>query len=201
MNNVLIRIIMLAVIGGLIGYLTNVVAIKLIFRPINPIKIPIFNIEIIGLIPKRKSEIAKNIGEVVQNEFLSMDEILENIITEEDKNNVVDYMKTKIKLIVNEKMSYMPTAVKSMVQGYISDMVESEVRKSIDELSEEAIIKAKTRINIQQMVETKINELDLNTLEDIIIQVAKKELKHIEILGLVLGFLIGIIQGIITIFI
>lgn len=201
MNNVLIRIIMLAVIGGLIGYLTNVVAIKLIFRPINPIKIPIFNIEIIGLIPKRKSEIAKNIGEVVQNEFLSMDEILENIITEEDKNNVVDYMKTKIKLIVNEKMSYMPTAVKSMVQGYISDMVESEVRKSIDELSEEAIIKAKTRINIQQMVEIKINELDLNTLEDIIIQVAKKELKHIEILGLVLGFLIGIIQGIITIFI
>ena len=51
------------------------------------------------------------------------------------------------------------------------------------------------------MVENKINELDLYQLEELIIKVAKKELKHIEILGLVLGFLIGIIQGIIIIFI
>ena len=42
MNNI-IRILILAIIGGLIGYITNVIAIKLIFRPINPIKIPIFN--------------------------------------------------------------------------------------------------------------------------------------------------------------
>ena len=61
--------------------------------------------------------------------------------------------------------------------------------------------KAKERINIQEMVENKINELDLYQLEELIIKVAKKELKHIEILGLVLGFLIGIIQGIIIIFI
>lgn len=40
MNNI-IRILILAIIGGLIGYITNVIAIKLIFRPINPIKIPI----------------------------------------------------------------------------------------------------------------------------------------------------------------
>ena len=36
MNNI-IRILILAIIGGLIGYITNVIAIKLIFRPINPI--------------------------------------------------------------------------------------------------------------------------------------------------------------------
>lgn len=65
MDNI-IRILILAVIGGGIGYITNVIAIKLIFRPINPIKIPILNIEIIGLIPKRKQEIATNIAQVVQ---------------------------------------------------------------------------------------------------------------------------------------
>lgn len=52
----LIRILILAVIGGFIGYVTNVVAIRLIFRPIEPIKIPILNIEIVGLIPKRRAE-------------------------------------------------------------------------------------------------------------------------------------------------
>ncbi len=51
------------------------------------------------------------------------------------------------------------------------------------------------------MVEDKINELDLYELEEIIIRIAKKELKHIEFLGLVLGFLIGIVQGLVTMFI
>ena len=53
MSNIL-KIALLASIGGVIGYITNVLAIKLIFRPIEPIKIPILNFEIIGLIPKEK---------------------------------------------------------------------------------------------------------------------------------------------------
>lgn len=200
MNDV-VRILILAIIGGLIGYVTNVIAIKLIFRPIVPYKIPILNIEIIGLIPKRKAEIAKNIGEIIQNEFISMDEILSNIITEEDKNNVVEYMKVKIKIMINEKMSFVPSTIKNIVLGYIEDTIEEEIKSTIDDLSEDIIKKANSRINIQEMVENKINDLDLYELEDIILKIAKTELKHIEQLGLVLGFGIGIIQGIITIFI
>ncbi|WP_416378038.1 DUF445 family protein [Clostridium tertium] len=45
-----------------------------------------------------------------------------------------------------------------------------------------------------------MNQLDLEKLEDIIIKVAKKELKHIEILGLVLGAIIGVLQGVLVIF-
>lgn len=199
--NDIVRILILASIGGLIGYVTNVIAIKLIFRPIVPYRIPILNIEIVGLIPKRKAEIAKNIGEIIQNEFVSMDEILSNIITEEDKNNVVEYMKIKIKLIINEKMSFVPGTIKNIVLGYIEDTIEDEIKSTIDDLSEDIIKKANSRINIQEMVENKINDLDLYELEDIILKISKTELKHIEQLGLLLGFGIGIIQGIITIFI
>jgi len=76
----LIKILLLASIGGVIGYITNVVAIRLIFRPLNPIKIPILNTEIIGLIPKRREEIATNIAKIVEEEFLSLDDILDNVI-------------------------------------------------------------------------------------------------------------------------
>ncbi|HSQ88954.1 DUF445 domain-containing protein [Romboutsia sp.] len=198
--NDIFKILVLASIGGIIGYITNVVAIKLIFRPIEPIKIPIINKEIIGLIPKRKAEIAINIGEVIQEQFLSLDEILENIITDEDKRNVVEYIKTKIKLMINEKMAFAPSAIKNLIKGYVSDAIEMEIRQSINDLSEEIIVKANKRINIQQMVENKINELDLYELEEIILKIAKKELRHIEILGLILGFMIGIVQGLIIIF-
>lgn len=197
----IIRILILAIIGGLIGYLTNVVAIKLIFRPINPIKIPILNIEIMGMIPKRKSEIAATIGQIISEQFLSIDEIIDGIITDEDKDNITNYIKLKIKLILDEKMTLIPGTIKSLVQNYISDIIEDEIKSSIDELSEEIIIKANNRINIEEIVKNKINELDLYELEEIILTIVKNELRHIEILGLILGFFIGIIQGIITIFI
>lgn len=200
MDNV-IRILILAIIGGAIGYITNLVAIKLIFRPIVPVKIPILNIEILGLIPKRKKDIAKNIGEVIEEELISIDEILENVITEEDKENIVTYIKARMKIIIGEKVPFIPSAIKNIIDGYMGDIIEEEVRKSIDELSEKMVEKASDRINIQQIIEEKINELDLYKLEEIIIKISKNELKQIEIFGLILGFGIGIIQGLITIFI
>lgn len=195
----LLKVLILAIIGGVIGYITNIIAIKLIFRPINPIKIPIINKEIIGIIPKRRSEIATNIGEIIQDEFLSIDEILNQVITDEDKNKIAEYIQIKIKSILNEKMSFAPSSIKNLIQSYVSDMIEEEIKNSIDDLSGEMINKASKRINIQQMIEDKINELNLYELEEIILRVAKNELKHIEILGFVLGFAIGIVQGIIIV--
>lgn len=200
MNNI-IRILILAIIGGLIGYITNVIAIKLIFRPINPIKIPILNIEIIGMIPKRNTEIATNIAKVVEEQFISVDEITDNIITEQDKQHTIDYIKVRVKLILSEKMTLIPSTIRNLVQNYVSEIIEDEIREGIDELSEEMIIKTKNRINIKEIIENKINELDLYELETIILQIVKNELRHIEVLGLILGFFIGIVQGIITIFI
>lgn len=199
--NDIFRILILAVIGGLIGYITNVIAIKLIFRPINPIKIPILNVEIIGMIPKRKLEIANNVAQVIEEQFFSFDDIIENVITEQDKQIIIDYIKVRIKLVLNEKLGLIPSSIRNLVQNYISEVIEDEIRCGVNELSEELIIKANNRINIKEIVENKINELDLYELETIILQIIKKELKQIEVLGLILGFFIGIIQGIITIFI
>ena len=200
MNNIL-KVIVMAIIGGFIGYITNKLAIKLIFRPINPIKIPILNIEILGLIPKRKKEIAKNIGDIIQREFISVNEILENIIDENDKARIVTYIKGKVRIIIEERAILIPSPIRQMLQGYIENIVEEEFSKYINELSKDIVHKAQDRINIQEIVENKINELDLYELENIILSIAEKELKHIEVLGLILGFLIGIVQGILTIFI
>ena len=200
MNNIL-KVIVMAIIGGCIGYITNKLAIKLIFRPINPIKIPILNIEILGLIPKRKKEIAKNIGDIIQREFISVEEILENIIDENDKARIVTYIKGKVRIIIEERAILIPSPIRQMLQGYIENIVEEEFSKYINELSKDIVHKAQDRINIQEIVENKINELDLYELENIILSIAEKELKHIEVLGLILGFLIGIVQGILTIFI
>ena len=195
--NTLIIIIVLAIIGGIIGWITNILAIKLIFRPINPIKIPIINIEILGLIPKRKKEIAENIGQVVANELISIDDIIHDAFTEEDKAKLTTYVQDKIKNIINEKLNFIPAPFKMMITPKIDSIIDEEVSPAINELSDDMISKIKDRVEIETIVTEKINDLDLLELERIIISVAKKELKHIEILGLILGLVIGLIQGIV----
>lgn len=199
MNN-FITILILTIVGGLIGWITNILAIKLLFRPIKPVKIPILNIEILGLIPKRKNEIAANIGEVISNELLSMDDILDQALNNSNGENFNSYITDKIKNIINEKLNIIPMPFRMMAVPYIDEILNKEVPNAVDEISVDLLDKAKENVNIQEIVEEKINQLDLEKLEDIIIKVAKKELKHIEILGLVLGAIIGVLQGVLVIF-
>ncbi|MBN1037987.1 DUF445 family protein [Clostridium botulinum] len=201
MVHILITILFLTLIGGLIGWVTNILAIKLLFRPIKPIKIPIFNIEIVGLIPKRQKEIAKNIGEVIANELLTVDDLFNEIIREDDKENFNEYIKNKIIDLISEKINFIPAPFNMMIKSYIDEMINNELNAIINDIYTTIITKSKENIDIQKIIEEKINLLDLNKLESIIISVAKKELKHIEILGFILGGFIGIIQSLIILLI
>lgn len=52
------KIILIPVMGFVIGYFTNYIAVKMLFHP----RRKIFGIQ--GVLPKRKKQLAKNIGEV-----------------------------------------------------------------------------------------------------------------------------------------
>ncbi|WP_346888973.1 DUF445 family protein [Clostridium sp. UBA1056] len=196
--NSLVVVVSLALVGGVIGWVTNILAIKLMFRPINPIKIPIINFEIVGLIPKRKNEIAKNIGEVVAKELLSIDDIINSAITEDDKIMFSQLVKNKIRKLVAEKMDFVPAPFRMMAQAPIDNIIEQEVDGALKEIEGEVIGHIKNRVDIEKLVAEKINDLDLQELERIIVSVAKKELKHIEVLGFILGAAIGIVQGLVV---
>ena len=66
-------------VGALIGWLTNYLAIRLLFRPYNEINLVIFKLQ--GLIPKRRHEIAVNIAEVIETELISIREIGDKLDT------------------------------------------------------------------------------------------------------------------------
>ena len=199
--NIFLRILFMAIIGGLIGYITNVVAIKMLFKPYEPIKIPLTNIEIMGLIPKRRAEIAKNVAETVRRELLSEEDIFNGIIKDEDKAEIAGYINSKVSNKKKKKAIFLPSSLVNKINGYISDIVDKEVGNAIDDLGSNFIEKAKDRVDIEKIIEDRINEFDIEYLEEMTVRIAKKELKHIEVLGLLLGFVIGIVQGLITLII
>ncbi len=193
------KVLVLSVVGAIIGWLTNVFAIKLIFRPLNPVNIPILNMKIQGLIPKRKGELARSIGQTVETELISIEEILEKIIHKENKTEIIIEVKSKIKKIVEQKIpSLVPITFRNMIVVYVDEIIEEEGENVLDELSQQLIHKATDQVKIAEIVEEKINEFELDKLEKIIIGIAQKELKHIELLGALIGFIIGFLQGLIV---
>lgn len=193
-------ITILTIVGALIGWITNIFAIKLMFRPLKPIKIPLTPFSLQGLIPKRKKEIAKNIGAVVANELISIEELMDDAITEDDLTQIKGFVKIKIKSVVNEKMNMIPFPFKAMIQSPIDEMIETEVDKGLQDIIVNIKDMVSLRVDIQKIVEDNITILDLEHLERIVLQVAKQELKHIEVLGLMLGGIIGLVQGIILMY-
>lgn len=195
------KLIILALIGALIGWMTNVIAIKLMFRPIEPIRIMWTKLKIQGLIPKRKTEIAKSIGDIINDELVSIEDIATKLIHDMDKKEVVTLIKDKVLTVANEKMpSMIPSMFKGMILQTVENMILENGEEMVQELGDQLSHKAINSINISEMVEMRINTYDFLKIEEMVLKIAKKELKHIELLGGVIGFVIGLLQGGIVLF-
>lgn len=195
----MLQILLMTVTGGIIGYITNVVAIKMLFRPLNPLKIPLTGFVLQGLIPKRKAEIAVSIGQTVEQELISVEEIIDKLIEGTDKSAMIAEARERIVQLADQNMPPMiPGMFKGAILKYVADAVDQNGEAVMNELSEKLIHRATQKINISEMVAEKINAFDLIQLEEIIFAISKQELKHIEVLGGVLGIIIGLVQGIIV---
>jgi uncharacterized membrane protein YheB (UPF0754 family) len=194
--------IFLIAVGAIIGWLTNVLAIKMLFRPIRPIVIPLLNIKIQGLIPKRRNDISKSIGEVVEKELVSINEIFDKMVTEENKTEVINIIKEKLLKVIDYKIpAIIPFSIKSKIIEYFEEQINKDARSILDSSIDGIINSTVHKIKIGEMVESKIDELELENMEKLILGLTSRELKYIELLGGVLGGIIGLIQAIVVRFI
>ena len=75
--------------------------------------------------------------------------------------------------------------------------IEDEVLKFVEGMSGEIKNGIAEHLDIHEMVKSRIEGFDMERLEEIVFRIAAKELKHIEILGGVLGFLVGLFEAIV----
>lgn len=79
------------VIGAIIGYGTNWIAIKMLFRPVKPIRIGKVTLPFTpGIIPKRKEKLAKAIGEMVGNNLFTRNDIEKMLLSEEMETEIIN---------------------------------------------------------------------------------------------------------------
>ena len=197
------QLLVMILISGAIGWITNWIAIKMLFRPHKEINLGLFKIQ--GLIPKRRAEIGSGIANIIQNELISVKDVISNIDREEFSkrlNSLIDEVLDKnLKKKVKEKFP--------LLQMFFTDKVAKDVGNTIKDIvmeNQEKIFEifsnyAEENIDFEVIISDKISNFSLDKLEEIITFLAKKELKHIEVIGAILGMLIGAVQYLITLII
>lgn len=91
------EIITAPLIGGVIGLVTNGIAIKMLFRPWKPIYIGKFRVPFTpGLIPKEKPRIAKAIANVIGNNLLDNETIQKTLLSDGIKEKIMNAIDNKI---------------------------------------------------------------------------------------------------------
>ncbi|WP_456471065.1 DUF445 domain-containing protein [Caminibacter sp.] len=144
-------------IGALIGYVTNYVAIKLLFRPYKPVKIGNITIFPQGVIPREKKSLAKKVGEVVKNYILSEEEIKKVITSPEVREEIEKFLDEKIEHLTDKEITEF-ISKEEMADNFAKIIVKvvQEKFSMFASLISEDMIK---NILIQLEVPLKINEL------------------------------------------
>lgn len=203
LNAILIKLALIVGIGAMIGWITNYVAIKMLFRPYKEINFGLFKIQ--GLIPKRKHEIAISIADTVQKELISLKDVTSTL----DGEELEARMGNMIDKILDEKLEGELTKKFPMLAMFMSDdmlkkiknMIKTSILENKDTIIEMFSNYLEEKVSFREIIVTNVDGFSLEKLEEITYSLAKKELKHIEVVGAILGGIIGFFQFGVSLFI
>lgn len=90
-------------VGALIGYFTNLIAVKMLFYPHKPVflfghQLPLTP----GAIPKGKARLAKSAGKIVQDELFTREDISGRLLTEEVEKPLIDKVMSILETNIRE---------------------------------------------------------------------------------------------------
>ena len=178
-----------------IGWLTNWVAIQMLFHPRQPRRL--LWIQWQGLIPRRQQQLAAEAAAIIEREILQQHMILHEI----KKVELGPYLQEAAHKLVWDRIgpqlqsipllgSFINYSALARFEVIAKEAIQAEAAPLIEKVATEF----EASVDLKQMIEDNIAAFDLARLETIVNQVAQREFRTIERLGAVLGFLIGILQ-------
>jgi len=178
-----------------IGWFTNYVAIKMLFRPRQEKNYYLFKLH--GIFPKRKRILAERLGYIVANELFSMDMILQKVDTEENRNQLKASILSEFETYIRTRFKSGNPLIAMFASDSMIDQIINKVKDMLDELVPKLIGGLTSKldeVDIEETVKNKVLNFSDEKFEALLMAVIKKELTFIEVAGAVLGFLVGLFQ-------
>ena len=187
--------ISLPLVGAAIGYATNRLAVAMLFRPLRPRRI--LGLRIQGLVPRRQGELAESIGRVVGDHLIDHKDLVAAL----DRVDLETLLGTVIERGIQpklEELRRLPLVGGFLTEERVADLRAQVVRGISDQrevLFEELERAVEEGLDVRALVTEKVREFPIARLEELILEVARRELRAIELLGGLLGLLVGLAQA------
>ena len=200
--SLLIQLLVIPIISAFIGWFTNWIAIKMLFHPKEPKRI--LGLTFHGIFPKRQKIFAEKLGKMISVEFLSYEDIEEKIANPKNleklmpmiEEHVDNFLKNKL----SDEMPFLSLFIGSKTIKSLKKTFMQELEILFPQIMKRYAGHLEEELDLEKIVIDKVSAFSTDKLEDILYQIMSKEFRFVEILGGVIGFLIGIVQVLITYF-
>ena len=174
-----LRFIVYPLVGSFLGFITNFIAIKLLFRPKKKF------IGIQGLLPKRKAEIAERAGRIVNEYLVNSEEIRKQLDREKLHRAIDGYIEESTNGLLD--LPVLRKTLKKFITTMLIDRDGFFKRKILEAFIDRGMV--------SNIVQQKINEFDISALESLVKNASGPEINFIILSGACLGFIIGLTQA------
>lgn len=167
----------------------------MLFRPHRPVNILGWRFQ--GLIPKRRKEIARGIANAIERELLCAKDfapLLEGLGWEREvENTVEEVVEHRLRAGRIRRFPIIGLVSDNLIY-HIKYFLTKEILKHIDKRKGQLVGRFQDRLDLREMIVSRIDTLDLVRFEALLTGFIARELRHIEWIGGLLGFIIGCIQ-------
>lgn len=192
--------IVIPVISAFIGWFTNWIAIKMLFHPRHPKKILWITFQ--GIFPKRQQQFAMKLGKLVSNELLSFAEMEQKISDPANVEKLLPLLEAHIDTFLREKLTaeipMLGMLIGDKTIGQVKGVFMKELEQLFPVLMKQYMTTLENDLDLEKIVIEKVGRFSFDKLEDILNQIMSAEFRFVEIIGAVLGFIIGLMQVLLT---
>lgn len=193
-------LVLIPFISAFIGWFTNWIAIKMLFHPRDPKKIVGFTFH--GIFPKRQKQFAEKLGKMVSEELLSFREIEETITNPANIQKLMPVIEEHIDHFLRVKLAQQMPVISMFIGdktiNELKTVFTGELETLFPLIMKNYMSNLQVDLDLEKIVIEKVSGFSSDKLEQLLQSIISKEFRFVEIIGGILGFLIGLIQVIIT---
>ncbi len=187
-------ILVIPFIAALVGWFTNVVAVKMTLHPYDFVGVRPFGWQ--GAIPAAAEKLTTDLMKLIKGRLLNMDDVFDGLA--EELGPELDSMAEKAAAAVIRELSTNIAPEKwasahPELQKYITEVVEREVRKVIEELISKIGADIGSILDIEEVMLDAVRE-DSGLMSRVLLEIAGPEFDFLERSGAYFGFAFGLVQ-------
>lgn len=183
-------------VAAFTGWFTTWIAIYMLFHPREPKRF--LGLTIQGIFPKRQKQFAAKLGATIATELLHFSDIADQIKEPGQiaalMPGIETHIDTFLKHRLAEKIPVLTMFLSESMLQTIKEGLMEEIGAMLPDVMGQFADSLGQKIDVEQMVSEKVASFSTDRLEALLLAVMTKEFRFVELIGGVLGFIIGLIQ-------